>query len=257
MFNRSTNQQVWTNNFLRLLLMGAVLSILLLSLTACQNGQSANSEDPFLTQILSQYPELEDQPYEIDTVQRIVDGDTFVTSKGDKVRMIGVNTPEVHGKVEAFGEEASTYTKEQLAGRTVYMFQDASSTDKYGRLLRYVFIDQDPLMYNDRLLIEGLANTMTIAPNVMYADHFVQLEQAARQQNKGLWGDKKSGSSSSASTSTNTAGCSHPNIKGNINSKNEKIYHVPGGSAYEQTKAEQYFCSEDEAVAAGFRKAKQ
>lgn len=256
MFNRSTIQQGRTSYALRLLLTGTMLVALIFSLTACQSGQPTNNEDKFLAQILEQYPELEDQPYEVETVQRIVDGDTFVTSSGDKVRLIGVNTPEVHGKVEAYGEEASKYTKEQLTGRKVYMFQDAGSTDKYGRLLRYVFIDQDPVMYNDRLMMEGLANTMTIAPNVMYADHFVQLEQTARKQNKGLWEGKNSSSSSSSSTSTSTAGCSKPTIKGNINSKNEKIYHVPGGSAYEQTKAEQYFCTEDEAVAAGFRKAK-
>lgn len=257
MFNRSTTQAKLRSNFLRLLRTGTILIAIIVSLSGCQIGQPSNNEDHFLAQILEQYPELEGQPYEIDQVQRVVDGDTFVTNSGDKVRLIGVNTPEVHGKVEAYGEEASKYSKEQLTDRKVYMFQDAGSTDKYGRLLRYVFIDQDPIMYNDRLMMEGLANTMTIAPNVMYADHFVELEQTARKQNKGLWADKSSNSNSSSSTSTSSAGCSKPTIKGNINSKNEKIYHVPGGAAYEQTQAEQLFCTEDEAVAAGFRKAKQ
>ncbi|MGZ9583595.1 thermonuclease family protein [Paenibacillus marinisediminis] len=235
----------------RLLLSVAVLLLGLAVLSGCQTTGTSTKGDPFLAAIMANYPDLEGHPYEIDSVKRVVDGDTFETESGNKVRLIGVNTPEVHGKVEYFGKEASQYTKEHLTNQKVYLFQDTGDTDRYGRLLRYVFIDQDPVMYNDRLVQEGYANTMSISPNVMYADHFVKLEREARNQNKGLWAD----ASADTSDYNQPSGCAKPKIKGNINSKKDRIYHVPGGESYEQTTAEKMFCNVEEAEAAGFRKA--
>lgn len=208
-------------------------------------------QDLFVSQIISDYPELKDKQYEVAMITRIVDGDTYVTDSGDKIRLIGVNTPEISGKAQYYGREATEFSKKLLDNQTVYMFRDVSNTDKYGRLLRYLFIQNDPVMFNETLLKEGYANTMTIPPNVMFADKFVKLERESRLNNKGLWKENEN-----PSVDQQKATCTQPKIKGNINSRNEKIFHVPGGRNYEATKAEEMFCSEEEAIAAGYRKAK-
>ena len=88
--------------------------------------------------------------------------------------------------VEAYGKEASEYTKKMLTGKTVYLEKDAGDTDKYGRLLRYVYTE-DGKMFNEVLVQEGYAQVMTIQPNVKYQERFVQAQRQAREGKKGLW----------------------------------------------------------------------
>lgn len=249
----------------RLPLWIAVLPAIVLAVLLAGCGSSAAGDEQ-LSGIFSRYPELKGRAYETVEVKRVVDGDTFETAGGDKVRLIGMNTPETvkpNSAVEQYGKEASAYTKERLTGKTVHMFKDAGNTDKYGRLLRYVFIKGESEMFNVTLLKEGYANTMTVPPNVMFAGMFVEIEREARANGKGLWGKENSSGAKSGTSdgksgqngSSAAASCKNPQIKGNINSKNEKIYHLPGGKSYNQTKAELMFCTEEEASAAGFRKA--
>lgn len=246
-----------------------LMIILMLSLAAgCSSSPNSADPDPLVQAIKNQYEALADSPYSIDTVSRVIDGDTFETASGDKVRLIGVNTPEISGKAEYYGQEASAYAKERLLNKQVVLFQDAGNTDRYGRLLRYVFIAPEPVMFNETLVKEGYANTMTVAPNVAFAEHFASLEREARSAGAGLWGgegvqknetvqmDQPKPSASTTESAPASTACSSPAIKGNINSKKEKIYHVPGSRYYEQTVAEQLFCTEAEAEAAGFRKPK-
>lgn len=122
-------------------------------------------------------------------VLRVIDGDTFELTNGSKVRLIGVNTPETvkaNTPVQAYGKEASDFTKKMLTGKTVYMAKDVGDTDKYGRLLRYVFLE-DGKMYNEILAREGYARVMTIQPNVQYQKLFLQAERDAKGNNRGLW----------------------------------------------------------------------
>lgn len=149
-----------------------------------------------ISDITARYSELKGRPYETMKVKRVVDGDTFETEDKRKVRLIGVNTPETvkpGSPVERYGKEASNFTKKQLTGKTVYTFKDTDDKDKYGRLLRYVFVKGDARMYNEVLVAEGYANTMTIPPNVMFQKLFLKLEREARQQKKGLWADEAGG----------------------------------------------------------------
>jgi micrococcal nuclease len=227
------------------LLISLLISIFM---AGCSQPGSQN-KDAFVAQIANNYPELKHIKYEIATIKRVVDGDTYETSSGHKLRMIGVNTPEVFGEAQYYGREASDFSIKRLKDQTVYLFRDVSDTDKYGRLLRYLFIENDPVMFNETLLIEGYANTMTFPPDIKFAKKFVLLEREARENRKGLWGK--------AENAENAQACQQPEIKGNINSRNEKIYHVPGGRYYDRTKAEIMFCTETEAIAAGFRKSKQ
>ncbi|MFC6227125.1 thermonuclease family protein [Paenibacillus allorhizosphaerae] len=167
--------------------------ILMLLATACGGG-SKQGTGGFVQEIYKQYPTLKDRKTTITEVKRVVDGDTFETKAGDKVRLIGVNTPETvkpGSPVEKFGKEASNFTKTKLTGKKVYLFADAGDKDKYGRLLRYVFIDGDPVMFNETLVRDGYANTMSVAPNVMFQDLFRKQERQARESKRGLWADEK------------------------------------------------------------------
>lgn len=126
-------------------------------------------------------------------VIRVVDGDTIVISykgKNEKVRFIGINTPEIHHPEkgeEPYGAEAAQYTKKLLENQTVKVKFDVDQKDRYGRLLGYIYLD-DGTFINARLLQEGYAQVMTVPPNVKYAEYFVRLEREARKAEKGLWG---------------------------------------------------------------------
>lgn len=143
---------------------------------------------------------LGDSDYEKAIVKRVVDGDTIeviLNGLEEKIRLIGVNTPESVGKYknnpQFFGKNASSFTKASLLGKVIYLEKDVGNKDKYGRLLRYVWLT-DPSsgnmkenMFNAILLKEGYGRIMTIQPNVKYQKVFVSLEREARKNNKGLW----------------------------------------------------------------------
>lgn len=143
--------------------------------------------------------------YQRVVVSRHTDGDTFYVKDSAgreyKVRLIGVNTPETKHPskgVEVYGKEASDFTARMLPkGKTVYLEKDVSETDRYGRLLRYVWLQQPAKsaaeqelrgkMLNAVLLSEGYARVSTYPPDVKYAENFRKLERGARGAKKGLW----------------------------------------------------------------------
>jgi len=128
--------------------------------------------------------------YELATVTNVVDGDTidvrFADGQTARVRLIGVDTPEVHGEVECYGPAASQFTTEWLNGKQVALERDVSETDRYGRLLRYVWVG--PYLFNELLVREGYAGVATYPPDVKYTWRFVEVERAAREEQAGLWG---------------------------------------------------------------------
>jgi len=214
--------------------------------------------DAFVDAVVREYPQLAGKRWTKDTVARVVDGDTYETAGGQRVRLIGVNTPELKGGERELGEAAREFVRARLEGKTVYQFRDVSDTDRYGRLLRYVFIAGNLVMFNETLLREGYASVMTVPPDVMFAEQYLGLERQARESGQGLWGDgadEGSGGPDADDDTASAASCANPQIKGNINSRGEKIYHLPGGQYYDITKAERWFCTEEEAQAAGFRRA--
>ncbi|MDI6843084.1 MAG: thermonuclease family protein [Anaerosomatales bacterium] len=135
-------------------------------------------------------------------VVRVVDGDTAVfrlaSGRQEKVRFIGIDTPESTIEHEPYGEEASAYTKRALRpGRAVWLETDADLRDRYGRLLAYVWLElprDDPereardKMLNARLALDGYATQLTIPPNVRYARLFAECVAEARAAKRGLWG---------------------------------------------------------------------
>lgn len=213
-------------------------------------------------------PSPESKPEEplTDTVvvTRVVDGDTIEIEGGQKVRYIGVNTPESvdpRQPVQCFGVEASNANKSLVEGKRVRLESDISETDKYSRLLRYVWIGG--VMVNDVLVRQGFAQVSTYPPDVKYQSDFLSAQNEAREAGRGLWANCDSPTSNITQPSAkSTQAPPDPNcvIKGNISSSG-KIYHMPGQRYYDQTtidesSGERWFCNEVEAQAAGWRKSK-
>lgn len=127
---------------------------------------------------------------------RVVDGDTIVVRLGgrdQRLRYIGMDTPETvkpDSPVEWMGPEASRANARLVEGRDVVLEKDVSETDRFGRLLRYVWlVDGDRWTMVDLALVEqGFAQVETDPPDVRYADRFVAAQRAARAARLGLWG---------------------------------------------------------------------
>jgi micrococcal nuclease len=127
-------------------------------------------------------------------VTQVIDGDTVDVSLNDQVvrlRLIGMDTPEtVHPSkpVECFGREASDQAKAMLAGQSVLLETDDSqdSVDRYGRQLRYVWLP-DGRLFNLEMIAQGYAFEYTYNVPHKYHGAFVRAEQAAREQQLGLW----------------------------------------------------------------------
>lgn len=122
-------------------------------------------------------------------VERVIDGDTIELEDGRKVRYIGINTPESvdpRRSPQCFGKEASAFNRELVEGKNVRLEKDVSETDKYGRLLRFVYLE-DGTFVNERLVSEGYAAASPYAPDISKKDFFKAAEVEARQAGRGLW----------------------------------------------------------------------
>lgn len=196
-------------------------------------------------------------------VKRVIDGDTIELDNGEKVRYIGIDTPEtVHPNqtVECFGQEASDKNRELVEGKKVKLEKDITAKDKYGRLLRYVYLEDDTFL-NLYLIQEGYATSYTYPPDVKYQEQFRQAEIEARNAKRGLWGKCSDDSDQESTASNQNQTDNDCLIKGNISSSGERIYHLPSQKYYNKTvidesKGERWFCSEEEAQSAGWRKSK-
>lgn len=151
---------------------------------------------------VSEETKLQKLGFEKVLVSRVIDGDTFVLSDDRKVRLIGVNCPEDTTTKELCGDVATSFTKDQVENKYVYLEKDSSDTDKYGRLLRNVWL-QIPSEINESefankslcaILIEkGLAKPMTISPDTKYSGIFKSLAKKAKDSGKGMWTLSKEG----------------------------------------------------------------
>ena len=122
-------------------------------------------------------------------VVRVVDGDTIEIEDGQKVRYIGIDTPETvdpSKSVQCYGKEAADKNKELVEGKMVRLEKDVSETDQYGRLLHYIYVGDT--FVNDYLVRQGYAHSSTYPPDVKYQTQFTEAESEARENNRGLWG---------------------------------------------------------------------
>lgn len=135
-------------------------------------------------------------------VERAVDGDTLKLGNGERVRLIGIDTPELHvsdklyrdskrsgqdiATIQAMGKRSYEFTRNLVEGKRVRLEFDVEKKDRYGRILAYVYL-QDGTFVNAEIMKQGFASVMTYPPNVKYADLFKDLYREARENNRGLW----------------------------------------------------------------------
>ncbi len=138
-------------------------------------------------------------PTERAHVVRVVDGDTIIIDRGhgnERLRYIGINAPESvrpNSPVEWMGPEASEANKRLVEGREVVLERDVSEVDQYGRLLRYVWLEDRTapsgwVFVNLELVLQGFAQVDTFPPDVKYVDLYRAAAKRARELGLGLWG---------------------------------------------------------------------
>jgi len=150
-------------------------------------------------------------------VTKVFDGDTLRLANGEKVRLLGIDTPEMYESdklfrdaqetrqdirtIMAMGRESYKFTRELVEGKRVRLEFDVEKRDKYGRLLAYVHIPMHQLRHledykdlsrlelflNAEIIKQGYAEPMIIPPNLKYGDYFQGLYQEARENKRGLW----------------------------------------------------------------------
>jgi micrococcal nuclease len=135
-------------------------------------------------------------------VRRVVDGDTLVLESGERVRLIGIDTPEMHDSaklrrdaqrtnqdkttIQKLGYRSYMFTKKLIEGKRVSLEFDVEKYDRYKRLLAYVYL-KDGTFVNAEIVKQGYASLLTYPPNVKYADLFLKLYKEARENRRGLW----------------------------------------------------------------------
>ncbi|MFQ5915085.1 MAG: thermonuclease family protein [Nitrospinota bacterium] len=176
-------------------------------------------------------------------VLSVTDGDTFKIG----VRLIGVDAPETrHPRkpVQFYGKEAREFLRKKIAGKTIRLEIGREPSDRFGRLLGYVFLPGGVFL-NALLVSEGYARASPHPPNLRHANLFQELERKARAQRKGMWSGQE------------TKAGSRPPVVGN---RKTRIYHTPDGLYYELTLKSKYrrdFSSEREAIEENYKKSKR
>jgi micrococcal nuclease len=134
-------------------------------------------------------------PQDVGVVEWVVDGDTIdieIGGREERVRLIGIDTPELHtddGGAECLAREAREFTASELpAGVEVRLERDVVGRDDYGRLLAYVYRRDDGVLINELIVTRGYARPLTIAPNDTHRGRFVTAARAAEVADVGLWG---------------------------------------------------------------------
>lgn len=122
------------------------------------------------------------QPSDMALVTEVIDGDTIVIKGGDHVRYIGVDAPE---SGEFYYQESKEANEDLVAGKKVRLESDISERDSYGRLLRYVYVDDN--FVNAEMVRQGCAWAVAYPPDVKYQVYLEAMENEARQTKRGFW----------------------------------------------------------------------
>ncbi len=138
-------------------------------------------------------------------IVHVYDGDTVKLDNGERVRMIGIDTPETHDNAKlrkdidrrnvnrqiqlAMGQKAADFARSLLEGQEVKVEFDVEQRDRYGRLLAYLYLS-DGTFVNEKIIREGYAYPLTIPPNVRHADEFKKWFGEARDAKRGLWQER-------------------------------------------------------------------
>ena len=166
-------------------------------------------------------------------VTKVIDGDTLVLNTTEHVRLSGINTPE---KGECYYQEAKDALTNLTFHKDVYVERDISNKDKYGRILRYIFVDG--MAVNEFLVREGYAKVFDRYANdtKKYA-YFKQIESPVQEEGKGVW-----------SCEDTFKNCLY------VGSKNSKTYHDPHCKYAKRIKPENQICYKSEDEVKGLKK---
>lgn len=139
-------------------------------------------------------------------VVRIIDGDTIEIESGQRIRYIGIDTPETGG---CHATQSTNKNKELVEGKTISLEKDISETDRYGRLLRYVYVGNT--LVNEILVKEGYAQVYTYPPDVKYNERFLAAQKEARDNKIGLWSSCQDKTTPTVKPTTTQKSFSTPN----------------------------------------------
>lgn len=220
-------------------------------------------------------------PFETFKVVHVSDGDTIDVEKDNiryTVRLLGIDTPELHKPdypIECFANEAKLFLEKLILYKQVKLVKDVEDTDRYDRKLRYVFINEKNI---NKILVEnGFSYLFSNPKNVLYYKELNSALKYAMNSKKGLWkyclgsdirveqnfkeNNIDYSFQNGEKTKLITEATEECKIKGNVNSKKERIYHLSDSASYAKivinlSEGDQIFCSEAEAIKNGFRKAK-
>ena len=232
-----------------------------------------------------------DERFTVATVVNVIDGvtiDVDINGEVSRVRYLGIEIPEVgaDGVGEQFlGEGAFQFNRFTVEGQVVELERDIVDTDEFGRLLRYVYVNGE--MVNKSLLTAGYATVAGSPSDFGYLPSFALAQEAAKDDRRGYWKsaphDFVEGVPSPTpeavqpftggtlplppgmegrSTACDYSSTAESVIKGSVESRTgERVYHVPGGLFYSTTvvtesEGDRWFCTEAEAIAAGWERAK-
>ena len=175
------------------------LFLIFISFSSCGKRESVN--------LMTEKAVKPDNPVQSEylIIEKVIDGDTFRMSDGEKVRLIGIDTPEKYDSdkldrqsveskrdketIKRLGEAASEYVRALAEGKKVRLEKDKSNQDRdrYGRLLRYVYFEDGTLL-NAKIISDGYANVYN-SSSVSKLEEFKKLEKDARENKRGLWGN--------------------------------------------------------------------
>lgn len=152
-----------------------------------QNSVKTPTDLPNEISAVTQKPEHK-EPYMSAYVTNVIDGDTIEVQTGERIRYIGINTPEIKHRdkrIRCLAQEAKKINESLVLHKTVQLKKDVSEIDKFGRLLRYVYIDN--LFVNEYLVRKGYAYASSFPPDVMYESLFHEAQKDAQENQEGLW----------------------------------------------------------------------
>lgn len=193
-FTKIIKKEVSRKHILAVGLWVPIISFFGIAFTTDSSGTVKKEQKAIVKEVKQEEPQVagtsEEKEGELFLVTRVIDGDTIEIEGGQRIRYIGIDTPETVDPNEpdgCYGKEASDKNKELVEGKKVRLEKDVSETDKYGRLLRYVYVGDT--FVNEYLVKEGYATSVSYPPDIKYQEDFRNDEREARENEKGLWGD--------------------------------------------------------------------
>lgn len=183
------------------------------------------------------------------TVVEVIDGDTIKLNDGRRIRYISIDAPE---EEKCFAQEAKKINSDLVLNKQVRLERDTNEMDRFGRYLAYVYVQkgEEEVFVNETLLAEGAGEFFLDTVNLHYQDLLVQAAEQAHEKKKGLW---------QTCALNAKEGCQ---IKGNVDRLDKRWYHLPSFRHYEATEinlehGDRWFCTEEDAQAAGFERARE